>query len=123
MHIAHYETETENYRSYYGSRQINITKCTFVGNTGNGAAMEILKQTAHVRFVNNSASLAGDAIYGGSFDFCYTLKTFFLNNSYKFYYSVHIFQTIIDMAEQNGPSNISSNPRGVCFCDQVNTAH
>ena len=73
-----------------------------------------------VRFVNNSASLAGDAIYGGSVDFCYTLKTFSYNGSYGFFNNKHIFQKISNMTEQNGFSNISSNPRGVCFCDLVN---
>ena len=42
IYIAHYEAE--NYTSQW-LRQINIEKCFFEGNRGNGAVMEILKQT------------------------------------------------------------------------------
>ena len=81
--------------------------------------IEELGKFMNVRFVNNSASLAGDAIYGGSIDFCYTLKAFSYNGTRKLFYSKYIFQTIFNMAEQTGSSNISSNPHGVCFCDLV----
>ena len=75
-----------------------------------------------VKFVNNTASLAGDAIYGGSFDNCYTLlpaKYYYENESYNYYHNEPLFQEIFVTGEQKGPSNISSDPRGVCFCDSV----
>ena len=74
-----------------------------------------------VKFVNNSASVAGDAIYGGSIDYCYTLKAFSYNGTFRFFNNKYIFHTILNMVEQNGPSYISSDPRGVCFCDLANS--
>ena len=73
-----------------------------------------------VKFVNNSALLAGDAIYGGSIDYCHTLVTFSYDENSEFFNSKYIFQTIFDMTEQSGPSSISSDPYGVCFCDLLN---
>ena len=75
-----------------------------------------------VKFVNNSASVAGDAIYGGSIDYCYTLKAFLYNGTFAFFNNTcrHIFHTIMNMTEQSGLSYISSDPRGVCFCDLTN---
>ena len=70
-----------------------------------------------VKFANNSAKLAGDAIYGGSIDYCYTVVTFSFNGTDTVFNNLYIFRAIFDMAEQHGPSNISSNPRGVCFCN------
>ena len=70
-----------------------------------------------VTFVNNSASLAGDAIYGGSIDFCYTMRAFSYNKTYKSSHCKEIFKKIFNFSEQNGSSFISSDPRGVCFCD------
>ena len=74
-----------------------------------------------VKFVNNSASIAGDAIYGGSVDYCYTLKDFSYNGTLSFYNNRYIFHTIVNMTEQSGLSYISSDPRGVCFCDLANS--
>lgn len=74
-----------------------------------------------VKFVNNSALLAGDAIYGGSVDYCYTLKAFSYNGKFTFFNNRHIFHRIVDMSKQSGLSCISSDPRGVCFCELANS--
>ena len=73
-----------------------------------------------VKFVNNSAKLAGDAIYGGSIDHCYTLVTFSYNGSDETSFNnLYIFRAVFDMQKQGGLSSISSNPRGICFCDSA----
>ena len=89
----------------------NGTKVTFINNrTQKGGAIyaqqdcldtapacffqSALNHTVHiedfanfmtVKFVNNSASEAGDAIYGGSVDVCYTLKAFSYNGTFSFF--------------------------------------
>jgi predicted outer membrane repeat protein len=70
-------------------------------------------------FVNNSADIAGDAIYGGEFDRCSTIVPFIRakspeNQDYLLF--PHILDKVFDMQEQQGPSWISSNPQQVCFC-------
>ena len=73
-----------------------------------------------MKFANNSASLAGDAIYGGSLDYCYILYyTFHKHNGTNYYNNENIFLAIFDTTKQEGPSNITSDPQGVCFCDSL----
>lgn len=72
-------------------------------------------------FTNNSATIAGDAVYGGSLDRCTTIVPYILNstnqNIYHYYwYSKEIFTEIFDTRGQQGPSWITSDPFGVCFC-------
>ena len=69
-------------------------------------------------FVNNSAMSAGDSIYGGSLDRCYTLNRYHNGSlgSGSYFNYPQIFKEIFNMTGQLGPSWISSNPRGVCFC-------
>lgn len=80
---------------------------------------EVFDQTVRaVRFVNNSATQAGDAIYGGSFDYCSTLSSDGiyvrpLNDTLDF----------LDISEQSGSSIISSDPHGVCFCNSDTVCH
>ena len=74
-----------------------------------------------LEFINNSAEIAGDAIYGGSIDNCYTIKKYSYpsGRSMKF---LHIFKEIFDMEKQTGPSWVTSDPRGVCFCSKNGTS-
>ena len=69
------------------------------------------EETLKLEFVNNSASIAGDAIYGGSLDYCNTII-----NKYSKSQNGSIL-SILDMSGQTGPSWVSSDPQGVCFCD------
>ena len=81
--------------------------------------IEELSDYIRVKFANNTALLVGDAIYGGSFDFCYIIQSHELSDgTYHHHFNDNrkLFQLIFDTEEQNGPSNISSNPHGVCFC-------
>ena len=74
-------------------------------------------------FTNNSATIAGDAVYGGSLDRCTTIVPYELNTTnpqiYHYYwYSKEIFAEIFDTQEQQGSSWITSDPFGVCFCQE-----
>ena len=85
--------------------------------------MPVIEFTERIKFVfvNNSARIAGDALYGGNLDLCTTIVPYYWNTSkYQKYYwhSSRIFQKILNTTEQRGPSWISSNPRRVCFCTQ-----
>ena len=71
-------------------------------------------------FINNSAGVAGDVLYGGDIDQCSVINSgsYQMNISHQnsFWYSTNIFKEIFDTRKQHGPSPISSDPRGVCFC-------
>ena len=68
-----------------------------------------LKRQVQFLYINNSAGIAGDAIYGGSVDQCFQLRH--LKISCK-----NLFSIIHNLTNQNGPSNITSDPTNVCFC-------
>ena len=57
---------------------------------------------AKLYFVNNTADISGDVLYGGNIDYC-------LNN-YDFH---HLF----NYTQQTGLSVVSSDPIQVCFCE------
>ena len=73
-------------------------------------------------FINNSAEIAGDALYGGDLDICSTAVPYYFRNSSEeynhYWYSGKIFAEIFDVRNQVGPSQISSDPRRVCFCQE-----
>ena len=75
-----------------------------------------------IEFINNYATIAGDAVYGGDLDICSTIVPYYMNNtrqSNNYWYSKAIFlHGLFKLHQQNGPSWISSNPRGVCFCNE-----
>ena len=92
--------------------------CFFQPLISESMPVENLTKLMTLNFVNNSATIAGDAIYGGSLDFCYTSAAFiYKGEKFRISKSYQIFKSIFNMTEQSGSSNISSNPRGVCFCD------
>ena len=74
-----------------------------------------------LEFVNNSAKVSGDALYGGDFDQCSTTLPYSLDKiwTHKYYNnSVDIFNALFNMEKQQGLSVISSDPRKVCFCNK-----
>ena len=74
-----------------------------------------------LEFVNNSAKVSGDVLYGGDFDQCYTTLPYSLNKIWTrqhYNYSVHIFNALFNMEKQRELSAISSDPRKVCFCNK-----
>ena len=80
------------------------------------SALENVYDQTAVRFVNNSAMQAGDAIYGGSIDYCFSLTSLSCDEIYA--RPLNDTLNIIDVSEQSGSSIISSHPHRVCFCDR-----
>ena len=73
---------------------------------------------ATIRFINNTANLAGDAIYGGQIDRCYMI-TYYTDLIFKKHHSQTAFEKIFNLTQQNDitKSTISSSPFGACFCN------
>ena len=57
---------------------------------------------ATLYFVNNTAEISGDVLYGGNVDYC-------LN--------AHQFHRLFNYSQQKGSSVVSSDPIQVCFCE------
>ena len=79
---------------------------------------DVIKKINFV-FKNNSASIAGDILYGGNIDQCSTVGVYSWNTTDKrkdYRYSKEIFSMIFKYQTHDRPSVISSDPRGVCFC-------
>ena len=91
--------------------------CLFQPALNPAVPVESFGDYIQIKFENNLATVAGDAIYGGSVDYCYILISYLYNGSRSIFNQQYIFQNIFDLTDQQGSSNISSNPRGVCFCD------
>ena len=53
-------------------------------------------------FINNTADISGDVLYGGNVDYCLIS---------------HQFQSLFHYPQQNGSSVVSSDPIQVCFCE------
>ena len=86
-----------------------------------GMPLENVIKTIKFEFKNNSASIAGDILYGGNIDQCSTIDVYRWNatewrKDYK--YNKEIFDEVLELQNQQGPSLISSDPHGVCFCDK-----
>ena len=94
----------------YQSCMDTIPPCLFQPKLHKNVSAEVFEEALKLQFVNNSASIAGDAIYGGSLDSCFTIINYskLRNDS---------MLSILDMSGQTGPSWVSSDPQGVCFCD------
>ena len=76
--------------------------------------MTLLK-TVSVYFENNTAGLAGSAIYGGSVDYCLIMNPW--NYTSLIVYGQHIFDEVFHFTnEETDNSYITSDPREVCFC-------
>ena len=79
-----------------------------------------LLSSVHVLFRNNTATIAGSAVYGGSIDYCYSLLKIWNENQT----SSDIFNRIFHPHNLSSDmSFISSDPIGVCFCDHNMTWH
>ena len=63
-------------------------------------------------FINNSAVIAGHSVYGGDIDQCSIIGY----SSRNFWFSKEIYEEIFIIEESHRQSEISSDPRGVCFC-------
>ncbi len=71
-------------------------------------------------FINNKAGNAGDAIYGGAIDICYTFQRFIDKSKKRSYYlSGQVFDKIFNTSAEDPNKDISSNPSGVCLCNNT----
>ena len=71
-------------------------------------------------FINNTANYAGSGLYGGAVDFSYTYRHFRYKNKSSYYYTTTIFNKTFDFSQQPGNSPVSSDPYGVCLCNENN---
>ena len=93
--------------------------CLFQPAVPNIEYIEEFGNLMKLKFINNSAHRAGDAIYGGSFDHCFTIRKYMshYNRRHSYFYCKRLYHAILDTSKQMGQSCISSDPQGVCFCD------
>ena len=98
---------------YVEDQHTNLVPQCFFQPLSNSSVTE-LKEEMSLNFTNNTATLAGDAIYGGSVDHCST--TFFSLNSRNYRKHKHVFEAIFNFSQYLA-STVTSNPRGVCICD------
>ena len=78
-----------------------------------------------LRFFNNSARLAGDAIYGGQIDTCYVIFQFHTYGKKPGpYLSQQIFKKLCSFSGQMNSthSTVSSTPYSACFCNTLGGA-
>ena len=94
----------------------NIPPCIFQPALPQGTPIEDFNKSLRVEFINNTATVDGDAIYGGSITNCYTITKYSFHGRVHHFNSLHIFKKYINMSGQPGPSWVSSRPQGVCFC-------
>lgn len=80
-----------------------------------------INHSMRIEFWNNSAQYAGDVLYGGAIDYCFTYKLLMFNSTPSYYQNTQLFDTLFDSSAQVGFSKISSDPYGVCLCDSNGT--
>ena len=92
--------------------------CTFQPAMKEDIPIEEFNTFLKYDFRDNSASIAGDVIYGGTLATCYTIGTYsyYRHGNKSVFNFLNIFKEIFNLTAQTGPSNISSYPQGVCFC-------
>ena len=79
-----------------------------------------------ISFVNNTAGIAGSALYGGYIDTCepsLLLSVIDVDESSPIwdYPPSLVYNLILNYTSETGLSVISSDPLGVCYCDESNT--
>ena len=86
---------------------VNVPMCFYQFTKGVTNNFTLLS-TINISITGNSASTAGDNLYGGSIDYCYLL--YVKRNDIKFYSLLDIPNNSISQ-----PSSISSSPQHICF--------
>ena len=95
-----------------------VSLCAFQPAMLEDMPIEEFNRFLKLEFVNNSASIAGDVIYGGSLATCYTIGRYsYHHRSKSFFNFLNIYKEVFNVITQRGPSPISSYAEGVCFCD------
>ena len=89
--------------------------------------VDLQLENANIRiyFVNNTAGIAGSALYGGNIDTCDSTYLQTLINAGENliwdYPPSLVYNLILNYTSETGLSVISSDPFGVCYCDESNT--
>ena len=79
-----------------------------------------------IYFVNNTAGIAGSALYGGYIDICEPSNILYYVNADRYspiwdYPPSLVYNLTLNYTSETGLSVISSDPLGVCYCDESNT--
>ncbi len=92
--------------------------CAFQPAMPERIPIEDFHKYLNLEFINNTANIAGDVIYGGSLTTCYTIGRYSYRHGNKSFFNLlNIFNEVFNTTAQTGPSLVSSYPQGVCFCD------
>ncbi len=103
---------------YIGKRSCETAApCFFQPDVPDFTHVSDLSGMMSLEFINNTAGIAGDALYGGAIDQCYTFNHFSWYGRNSYYESGAIFNHIFNDEKQAGESRISSDPYGVCLCN------
>ena len=79
-----------------------------------------LLDTVAIVMTNNTAEMAGSALYGGSVDNCFLYAPLAWKNFFYFATSeIEVFERIFRISPGD-LSSVSSKPTGVCFCNSSN---
>ena len=90
--------------------------CVFQPSLPEVVSIVELHEYLQLDFVNNYASTAGDALYGGSLEICHTIATDKNTSSSFRFVDIIKYSQVFNMENQTGPSWIASDPKRVCFC-------
>ena len=72
-------------------------------------------EIAKVTMQNNTASIAGDSLYGGPISECYILTD--INDEYSpVMVNISLFQLVFDFSGESYISRVASPPYRICFC-------
>ena len=97
--------------------------CFFQPEVNNISAVDQLVGLIRLDFINNSAGIAGHAIYGGSVDDCFTYQQFSVGNKEISYFNSYaIYNKTFNFSTPEQPSLVTSDPYGVCKCNPINNS-
>ena len=96
--------------------------CFFQPIVSDNTSAERLRGFVELHFANNTAEVAGDAIYGGEIETCFTFTKFMDNSSSgkaSYFNSQSVFNAIFS-GLPNDNASVSSDPYKVEFCGMSN---
>ena len=125
-HIKFYNNHAKNSGGaiYAQQRCLDMTPpCFFQPVAPDFTYITDLKNRMSLTFVNNTAEYAGSVLYGGTVNHCYTYKLFKYRFHSSYFHSSEIFNATFHYHKQHGDSHVSSDPYGVCLCNESDYFH
>lgn len=118
---------TQNTATQYGGGIYVEDDCTQVipycfFQVDNATANSSALNKTNVNLINNTAGLAGSALYGGLVDSCTLIDKVFARH-YPTKISSKVFDATFYIESSGSSSNISSDPMQVCFCNFSNCSN